>query len=158
MENIQKNAVLSECRQYRYSLSRVWEPNKPYVLFIGLNPSTADEYEDDPTIRRCIGFAKSWGFGGIYMANLFAFRTPEPAILYQSSDPIGEGNDEWLLRLSASAGMCVAAWGNGGGHLSRSDEVKQLISKLHYLKMNKSGEPAHPLYLSQHLKPVEFTL
>jgi hypothetical protein len=101
-------------------------------MIIGLNPSTADEIDDDPTIRRCIAFAKSWGYGGLYMANLFAFRATEPADLFAANDPIGSGNDEWLCNLSKDAGVVVAAWGNHGSHLGRSREVMRLIPKLQY--------------------------
>ncbi|MCU7816788.1 MAG: DUF1643 domain-containing protein [Candidatus Thiodiazotropha sp. (ex Rostrolucina anterorostrata)] len=82
-------AVLSPDRDYRYSLWRIWQPDDPYALFIGLNPSTADEYENDPTIRRCIRFAKDWGFGGLYMANLFAIRATKPKIMKAHHAPIG---------------------------------------------------------------------
>lgn len=74
------NAILSEDRKYRYVLSRIWDESKPMVMIIGLNPSTADETKNDPTIIRCIDFAKSWGYGGVYMLNLFAFRATLPKI------------------------------------------------------------------------------
>lgn len=123
-------------------------------MIIGLNPSTADEKEDDPTITRCIEFARSWGYGGLCMANLFAFRATEPADMFAASNPIGPGNDEWLIRLAEGAGVVVAAWGNGGLHLGRSNDVKQLLTDLHGLKINKTGEPAHPLYLKASLRPI----
>lgn len=142
-----KGAELSTCRNYRYALWRVWEPEKPYVLFIGLNPSTADETEDDPTIRRCINFAKSWGYGGIYMANLFAFRTSKPRELWLADDPVGHDNDRWLLALSEKAELTIAAWGNGGSHQGRSRVLRSQIPGLHCLVMNNGGEPRHPLYV-----------
>lgn len=127
-------------------------------MIIGLNPSTADEKKDDPTITRCIDFAKSWGYGGLCMGNLFAFRATEPSDMFAVSDPIGSDNDEWLVKLSKGAGVVVAAWGNNGSHLGRSKEVMQLIPNLHYLKMNKTGEPAHPLYLKATLRPTPISI
>lgn len=152
------HAVLSPCRNYRYALSRVWDASLPYVLFIGLNPSTADETEDDPTIRRCIGFAKSWGYGGLVMANLFAWRATEPAEMMRQDDPLGEKNDAWLVELASNAGVVVAAWGNDGSFLQRSAHIRALVTDLHYLKLNSTGEPAHPLYLKQTLTPVLWTV
>lgn len=152
---MKKAAEFSECRSYRFALWRVWDESKSYAMIIGLNPSTAGEKEDDPTIRRCINFAKSWGYGGLCMTNLFAFRATIPNDMFNASDPVGSGNDEWLLRLAKDAGVVIAAWGNDGTYLGRSSEVIKLIPNLHYLKMNKSGEPAHPLYLDSSMKPIQ---
>lgn len=154
MISMKKSAVLSNCRNYRYELWRVWDETKPHAMFIGLNPSTADETEDDPTIRRCISFAKSWGYGGLCMVNLFAFRATQPVDMIKAADPIGEKNDATLVRLSKSAGVIVAAWGNNGTFMNRSTEVKERLPNISALKINKSGEPAHPLYLNSALKPV----
>lgn len=88
------------------------------------------------------------------MANLFAYRATRPKDMLAVSDPVGIENDEWLIKLSQKAGLVVAAWGNTGNYLNRSSEVKQLIPKLYYLKLNQSGEPAHPLYLRLDLKPL----
>ena len=148
------HAVLSPCRRYRYALSRVWDADKPYALFIGLNPSTADEALDDHTIRRCIGFAKSWGYGGLVMANLFAYRATEPEEMKKQDDPLGEENDYWVVELARYAGVVIAAWGNEGSFRQRSAHVRSLIPELYYLKLNKSGEPAHPLYLKSTLTPA----
>ena len=126
------------------------------VMFIGLNPSTADEQNDDPTLTRCINYAKTWGFGSICMTNLFAYRATRPKDMLAVSDPVGIENDEWLIEQSQKAGLVIAAWGNTGAHLNRSSEVKQLIPKLHYLNLNQSGEPAHPLYLKLDLRPLPF--
>jgi hypothetical protein len=127
-------------------------------MIIGLNPSTADETVDDPTIRRCAQFARSWGYGGLCMANLFAFRAAKPADMFAASDPIGRGNDEWLVKLAESAGVVVAAWGNGGTHLGRTEEVTRLIPNLYCLRMNRSGQPAHPLYLPANLRPTPLVI
>jgi hypothetical protein len=148
------DAKLSSCRKYRFALWRTWDDSKPFVMIIGLNPSTADEVENDPTIIRCINFAKYWGYGGVCMANLFAYRATDPSVMKSKIDPVGTENDMWLTNLAQDAGIVVAAWGNDGSHLNRSSVVKELLPNLHYLKMNKSGEPAHPLYLKGDLKPI----
>jgi len=152
--SLKADAILSDCRKYRFVLWRLWDESKGYAMFIGLNPSTADESEDDPTIRRCISFARSWGYGGLCMANLFAYRATSPATMIAAENPVGESNDEWLINLASDAGVVVAAWGNDGGHLGRSQSVRRLLPILHHLKINKSGEPAHPLYLKSDLQPV----
>ncbi|MCP4431209.1 MAG: DUF1643 domain-containing protein [Gammaproteobacteria bacterium] len=151
---MKKSAKLSRCRQYRYALWRSWDDTKPQVMFIGLNPSTADETNDDPTLIRCINFAKSWGYGSICTANLFAFRATQPQQMLSAADPVGKDNDRWLKRLSLDAALVVAAWGNDGVFQNRSVAVRKLIPHLHYLKLNRSGEPAHPLYLRKSLKPL----
>ncbi len=147
-------AKLSRCRKYRYALWRTWDVEKPYVLFVGLNPSTADEHNDDPTLIRCMNFAKTWGYGGVCMANLFAFRATAPADMKAATDPVGKQNNVWLKKLAKEAGVVIAAWGNDGAFLSRSTEVKAMLPELHCLKRNKSGEPAHPLYQPTTAKPV----
>ncbi len=151
---MRNTAILSECRKYRFALWRTWDDSKPYVMFVGLNPSTADENTDDPTLTRCINYAKSWGFGGVCMANLFAYRATEPKDMKAAKNPIGYDNNEWLKKLSKEAGLVVAAWGNDGSYQGRSEQVKQLLPNIHCLKINKSGEPAHPLYQKSNLKPV----
>lgn len=150
------DAKISKDKIYRYDLSRIWDDTKPYVLFICLNPSTADEVVDDPTSKKCIQYAKSWGYGGMHIANLFAYRATNPNDLRMADDPIGKDNDKWLLKLSKDAGVVIAAWGNHGQFLNRDDEVTQLIQGLHCLRVNSTGAPAHPLYLSSKLKPIPY--
>lgn len=147
------DAKFSEDRVYRYALWRIWDENQPNVMFIGLNPSTADETEDDPTVRRCKGFAKSWGYGGLIMANIFAYRATEPEIMKSAKDPIGPENDEWLLKLAQQATLVIGAWGNHGKFKSRGKIVVDSISDLYCLKMNETGHPTHPLYLPSELQP-----
>jgi len=149
-------AELSKCRRYRYSLWRLWDSSKPYVLFVGLNPSTADEYEDDPTLSKCMQYATNWGYGGVYMANLFAFRATQPEDLFKADKPIGDKNDDWIRRLNNKVAMTVAAWGNHGLFMGRSSDVKPQLKSLYFLKLNKTGEPAHPLYLRSNLIPSQF--
>ena len=151
---MKNTAELSECRNYRFALWRTWDEAKPTVMFIGLNPSTADETTDDPTLRRCINFAKHWGYGGVCMANLFAYRAKAPKVMMLAKEPVGSRNDDWLLRLAKESDLVVGAWGNDGSLLGRSLKVRYLIPNLHCLKINKSGEPAHPLYQSAELKPM----
>ena len=152
--NLKSGAIFSSCRKYRYALWRNWDESKPRPMIIGLNPSTADEKENDPTIVRCINFAKSWGYGGVCMANLFAFRATLPIEMMASKDPIGKENDVWLYKLANEAAIIVAAWGNDGSYLNRSEEIMAKLLNLYCIKMNKSGEPAHPLYLKADLMPV----
>ena len=147
-------AVFSDCRKFRYALWRMWDGNKPLVMIIGLNPSTADEKVNDPTITRCISFARSWGYGGVCVTNLFGFRATSPTRLKAHHDPIGKENDAWVHEMAKEATIKVAAWGNHGKFLNRSLEILPSLDQLHCIKMNKSGEPAHPLYLKAELKPV----
>ena len=148
MRNMKRSAEISECQNYRYSLERVWDPTKKLVGFIGLNPSTADGNEDDPTIRRCIEFAKSWGAGGIYMTNLFAYRATSPAVMIEQESPIGPENDSYLAQLPNKVDKIVACWGNSGCHKDRANQVKGLLKvDLLCLDVNKTGEPKHPLYV-----------
>jgi len=155
---LKNTAKLSKCRKYRFALWRTWDDSKPYVMFVGLNPSTADENTDDPTLTRCINYAKTWGFGGVCMANLFAFRATEPAVMKAEKDPVGAKNNEWLKKLASDAGLVIAAWGNDGPYLMRSQQVRELLPNIHCLKMNKSGEPAHPLYQKADLQPVPMSI
>jgi len=159
-----KGAMLSPDRVYRYSLWRVWDESKPLVMFIGLNPSTADELEDDPTIRRCINFARTWDYGGIYMMNLFAFRTKDPKILLTNLLPIGyEGaiygknwNDWFLKEVNKSCMTIVAAWGTKGNYLGRDKEVMKFFRQMNCLGLTKGGYPKHPLFLRSDTKMILF--
>ena len=120
------------------------------ILFILLNPSTADEYHDDPTNKRCITFAKKWGFGSLVFCNLFAFRTPYPKELFKASEPVGKENDDWIKTEANKAETIVVAWGNHGIYLNRTEEVKKLITGkiLNCFGITNTGQPKHPLYLS----------
>jgi hypothetical protein len=149
------SAYLSEDRVYRYLLTRSWGRG-PAVYFIGLNPSTADEESDDPTIRRCVGFAKSWGFDSMVMTNLFAFRATLPQDMKAAPDPIGPENDI-ILQALGSLGTVVAAWGTDGGFKGRDRQVRAMVPNLHVLRLTKDGHPAHPLYLPANLTPVSWS-
>lgn len=142
-----RSAVISRDGRYRYSLRRVWDATKPTVLFIGLNPSTADHRVDDRTIRRCVEFARSWGFGQLAMANLFALRTSSPQVLRHTSDPVGPRNDRWLQRLIGEAEEVVVAWGDHGAYLARDRVVLAMLVRPRCLGLSKLGHPRHPLYM-----------
>jgi len=154
---VNKNATFSDCRKYRYGLSRTWNGKKKTILFIGLNPSTANEKIDDPTIRRCINYAQNWGYGSLLMVNLFAYRATLPSELKNVKNPIGNDNDLHILELSKKADLTVAAWGNEGFLLSRDKEVKKILPNLMCLKINKSGQPSHPLYQKKDLKLIKYS-
>lgn len=145
-------AEFSPCRRYRLELGRRWRDGQTAV-FIGLNPSTADESQDDPTIRRCINFAKLWGCGSLVMLNLFAFRATDPAVMKRELEPVGVGNDEVLMKWAKDAAFIVATWGVHGTHKGRDQEVRKLLPALQCLGTTKDGHPKHPLYLPSNLFP-----
>lgn len=153
-----KSAVISACQNYRYVLWRSWGPATAparYVMFIGLNPSTADGDLDDPTIRRCVGFARGWGYDTLCMTNLFALRATDPRVMLRSPNPIGPENDWTLAHLAAGAGLIVAAWGGHGTHRNRDEHVRRLIKRpMHHLGLTKGGQPKHPLYLESTVQPT----
>jgi hypothetical protein len=148
-----KSAAFSPCRTYRYALWRIWQPQEPQVLFIGLNPSTADEQTDDPTIRRCQEYARAWGYGGLLVANLFAYRATNPASLRSAENPVGPQNDGWLNELTGHAGLVVAAWGNHGLFRRRWKEVASICPELYCLGQTRLNQPRHPLYAKKSLLP-----
>lgn len=155
-----KAAILSPCGTYHYTLSRTWDDDLPKVMFLMLNPSTADGYQDDATINRCVGFARAWGYGGLHVGNLFAYRSTNPNKLHEACNPIGPDNELFLKSMIEVCEKVILAWGN-------DDIVKRLMKlypnykplsgigdKAHHLKLMKSGHPRHPLYLRSELKPV----
>ena len=151
------HAIFSEDRLYRYMLTRKWASHGKIISFICLNPSTADEKINDPTVIRCINFAKSWGASNLIIGNLFAFRSTDPDQLKITNDPIGPENDSWLDKIVCQSDMVIAAWGNKGDLKNRSNTVKSLFrNKLHTLRLTKHGLPCHPLYLPGNLKPIPF--
>lgn len=148
------DAVFSDCGKYRYQLTRHWEDRLPMVMFLMLNPSTADGLQDDPTIRRCIGFAKSWGYGSLVVANLFAYRSTDPDGLLAAEEPVGPDNLEWVEKSAAMARKIVCAWGNAPIIKKLSKKLGSDFlpvsgtDKLFYIKMSKSGTPWHPLFIT----------
>ncbi|MCB1281882.1 MAG: DUF1643 domain-containing protein [Salinibacterium sp.] len=155
--DIERGACLSDCERYRYTLWRRWgdepKPEKsPCMVFVMLNPSTADGQYDDPTIRRCMGFADSFGYHAMLVVNLFAFRATNPRDLWSEEDPIGPENDEAIRRACyPTTHRVVAAWGSPkhAWHDRRAQEVTRLLAtRLHTLATTKHGHPRHPLYLA----------
>jgi hypothetical protein len=159
---MQRDACISACGRYRWSLSRAWDADllKPWVGFVMLNPSTADASIDDPTIRRCIGFARAWGFAGLAVRNLFALRATYPMELMEADDPIGPENDRVILSLVGVCPVIVAAWGVHGALKDRGNRVRQMLSDrgqaLKCLGTTKEGHPKHPLYLPADTALIDF--
>ena len=158
-------AIFSVDGCYRYVLTRTDQGGVGVCMFIMLNPSTADATTNDPTIRRCIGFAKAWGFNMLVIGNLFAYRTKDPNELLMVDDPVGpDGNNDFLKGMALCADLVICAWGNGqipvkGGH--RALDVKLMLedmgANLHTLGMTKVWQPKHPLYLKADTQPQEWT-
>ena len=150
------DAIFSEDRIYRYVLVRKWDECKPSLMIVGLNPSTADETKDDPTIRRCIGFAKRWGYGKLYVTNLFAFRAIHPKSLFICENPIGIKNDFWIKKTSNKVDKVVLAYGNLGINKNRHEEIMKIIDNPYCIKISKVGLPMHPLYSKYTNHPLNF--
>lgn len=150
------SAVIDPTGRYRYRLTREWGPGQA-ACFVMLNPSTADATVDDPTIRRCIGFAKSWGCGSLVVVNLFAYRTARPALMKLVSDPVGPENDQHIRAAVTAAAVVVAAWGVDGSYRARAREVLPLLQAPFCLGMTKAGAPRHPLFLRGDTKLVPYT-
>jgi len=156
---MEKSAIISSCEKYRYELVRSWASNRP-CCFIGLNPSTADASDDDPTIRRCIGFARDWGCGSLIMTNLYAYRATNPQDMFKArklgTDIVGPRNDEFLESVMDSGGLIVAAWGAHGNDSLKGKDLIQ-TGLLHHLGLNKNGSPKHPLYLRKDTQPQPYS-
>lgn len=144
-------AIFDTTQTYRYRLWRQWS-DAPSIGFVMLNPNCADATINDPTIRRCIGFAKAWGFGRLEVVNLFAYRARTPSMLKHVNDPIGAENDLYLSTLNQRVEKVVLAWGNWGRLGGRDRALLSLLtpqSDLYTLGLTKLGQPKHPLYLRQ---------
>jgi len=154
-------ATFDPTRAYRFRLTRTWDPDLPRVNFLMLNPSTADAQVIDPTVRRCVGFARTWGFGTLVVTNIFAFRATDPAVLAQLDDPVGSGNDGAITDAAVSAERVVVAWGTRGSHLDRGDRVAGLLADhgvaAMTLRVTRDGHPAHPLYQRGDTIPVPWS-
>jgi hypothetical protein len=145
---VKGGATFSHDRRYRYRLWRRWDPSLSVVAFVMLNPSTADASRDDPTIRRCIGFAKRWGFAGIEIVNVFGFRATDPGALRRASDPIGPRNARHIRRAAEGAALVVAAWGADRAVATRAATLpRELRRRMRCLGVTRSGAPKHPLYV-----------
>jgi hypothetical protein len=152
-------------REYRYRLTRTWDSAKPFGLFVLMNPSNADENSDDRTIAKCCRFACSWGYGGIFVANTFAYRCTDQKRLIEASDPIGPDNDRHIIEMAQKAAIVVFAYGQPQHKALRArgkELALLLIEKAnvnpHFLSLGMDGTPKHPLYLKKALRPVEWNL
>lgn len=167
MIGTQRSAVLSPCRTYRYTLTRIWDGTLPILAVIGLNPSIADETVDDPTIRRCVTYARDWGFGGIVMLNLFAFRSTDPVAMKRAhaagQDVIGPDNTASILA-ECRGRTVLMAWGVHGRLANRDMVLTALLrtngqaGNIVCLGLTKDRAPKHPLYLSKTLRPIPYTV
>lgn len=172
---MKREHLFSPNRKYRYALWREWdldlltgcaddaEHAGEFLMVVGLNPSTADEKKDDPTLRRCIDFAKRWGFEALCMTNLFAWRATKPRELLKIADPVGPENDITLIKVAKEAGMILCAWGGEGKLGGRATVVTNMLAApyaggkdLMALRLIKDGSPEHPLYMPAETKPITF--
>lgn len=153
-------AVYSDCENYRYSLSRIWAPEGRRVMFVMLNPSTASEVQNDPTVERCERRARTLGFGGFRVTNIFAWRATDPKNMRAAVNPIGADNDAVLSEGTEWADDVIAAWGVHGAHLNRGPQVAQRFINaglnLFHLGLSKQGHPRHPLYLPYRQQPIKW--
>ncbi len=150
---IKRHALLSKDKKYRYSLKRIWDNDKPIVFFIMLNPSLADNYQDDPTIRRLIKFAKLYGYGGFYVGNLFSYITPYPSELLDKDLMFSKKNIHEIKKMTGLIKDVVYGWGNS---FEEPEWLKQIISNPKCFGKNKNKTPKHPLYLSYNHKLVNY--
>jgi len=160
LEVIKSDALFSPCETWRYTLFRQWKKGRRFAAFIGLNPSTADEVNNDPTVTRCINYAKRWDYDGMWMLNAFAFRSTSPKLLKLTKEPIGPDNDFWIKRIvnHKTVKLVLCCWGTHAEFKGRCYEVAGYIpsDKAMCLKLTKAGHPYHPLYLKADLKPQSF--
>lgn len=155
------SAVYSDCERYRYLLTRVWQPEGARALYILLNPSTATETQNDPTVERCERRARALGFGSFRVTNIFAFRATDPRAMRAEADPVGPGNDAAIaesLTWAAGAGdRILCAWGAHGAHLGRGAAVAAMLRAsgrpLFHLGLTQTGAPKHPLYIGYDRQP-----
>jgi hypothetical protein len=150
-------AVYSDCERYRYLLTRVWEPAGRKALFIMLNPSTATEVQNDPTVERCERRARTLGFGGFRVTNIFAWRDTDPKKMRAAAEPIGAENDAMIAKSCDWADQIIAAWGAHGEHLQRGVAMEALLRGMElpvfHLGLTKAGHPKHPLYIAYTQQP-----
>lgn len=150
-------ALYSDCERFRYALTRVWQPEAGRVHFVMLNPSTATEVQNDPTVERCERRARALGYGAFRVTNIFAWRDTDPLAMRRAADPIGPHNDRAIVEACDWADATVAAWGTHGAHLDRGAEVERLLRQtggpLLHLGLSKAGHPKHPLYIGYAVQP-----
>lgn len=150
-------ATYSPCMAYRYDLTRVWDPAGGRVLFVMLNPSTATEMQNDPTVERCERRARALGFGAFRVCNIFAYRATDPKVMRAQADPVGPGNDPAIREAADWAETIVCAWGTHGAFLDRGAQVETLLRAtgrpLFHLGLSIAGHPKHPLYIGYDRQP-----
>lgn len=150
-------AVYSPCENYRYTLTRIWEREGKTALFVMLNPSTATEVQNDPTVERCERRARTLGFGGFRVTNIFAWRDTDPKKMRAATDPVGPENDAAILESAQWADRIICAWGTHGAHLARGPAVEALLRRtnlrLYNLGLTQAGHPKHPLYIAYSQPP-----
>jgi hypothetical protein len=159
-DGVETTARFSECGQYRYRLTRVWDQNLPMVNWLMMNPSIANEERDDPTVAKCQRYARRWGKGGIIVTNCFALISTDPKALRTHESPIGPMNNSQLLSAAMESSLVICAWGNPSSFMDRGQYVYNMLInqnvELHCLKINKNGESCHPLYLKEELDPIPY--
>ncbi len=150
-------AEYSPCELYRYTLTRVWAPDGPRAVFVMLNPSTATEFQNDPTVERCERRARALGFGAFRVLNIFAYRATDPREMRRAPDPVGPGNDAAILAALPWADRLICAWGTHGAHLGRGPAVAAMLraagGPLYHLGLSRDGHPKHPLYIGYQVQP-----
>ena len=153
-------ATYSDCERYRYTLTREWAPERGRLLCVMLNPSTATEAQNDPTVERCERRARALGYGAFRVCNIFAWRATDPRVLRTLRDPVGPENDAAILDGAAWADAVLCAWGSHGAHLGRGPEVERLLratgAPLCHLGLTKQGHPRHPLYVAYATEPTDW--
>jgi hypothetical protein len=163
VDGIEYGAIFDVNDRYRYSLWREWSAYHQRIAFVLLNPSTADELKNDPTIRRCMGFAQAWNFGSLEVVNLFAYRATDYRELFKAIDPVGAENNRFLMQAVERCSTVVLAWGTRGPFLNRDRQVMSLLAGrngLYCLGITKDGQPRHPLYVKgdTNLEPFSTTI
>jgi len=156
---MKRYATISDCGKYRYDLHRCWNPDGPNVVFVMLNPSTADASLDDPTVRRVMSFAMGLDYGSVTIVNLFAMRATYPRELKFSDDPVGPLNDSYVSRACTGTDKVVCAWGTNGSLFERHNEVMEwlpLLAPTFALHINMDGSPKHPLYIGANANLIDF--
>ena len=153
-------AIYSDCERYRYALTRIWKFEASRLVFVMLNPSTATEVQNDPTVERCERRARTLGFGSLQVTNIFAWRDTDPKKMRTAKDPIGPNNDKTIMEACSWGDQIIAAWGTHGAHLNRGVQVKQILlssdKPVFHLGISKGGHPKHPLYIAYSQKPEKW--
>ncbi len=151
-------AVYSDDERYRYDLIRIWDASLARIAFVMLNPSTATELANDPTVERCERRARALGYGAFRVTNIFAYRATNPRAMRAQADPVGPANDAAIAEAARWADAVVCAWGTHGAHMGRGAQVEALLRgaghPLTTLGLSKAGHPKHPLYIGYHVWPA----